>query len=308
MKHLISLLSALMLVPVATLQAQLTPCWVLPEMNAPRVQRIVLDSKTIAMQVSYHVFTPEIYQKEKSRQFPVLYWLHGTGGGMQGIPKLSSLFDRAMQEGKIPPMIVVFPNGLKESMWCDSKDNTTPVETLLIREIIPHVDETHRTIKAPEGRIIEGFSMGGFGAARLGFKHPQLFGAVSILAGGPLDLDFRGARATANPAERARIMEEVFGDDIDYYKAQHPITIAEKQAELLRNKIMIRIAVGSRDRSGMEIRAYSERLTKLKIEHAFTIVPEVGHDTLALLNGLGEANWRFYQMALNNIQKNSLKE
>lgn len=27
----------------------------------------------------------------------MLYWLHGTGGGLPGIPRLSGFFDRAMQ-------------------------------------------------------------------------------------------------------------------------------------------------------------------------------------------------------------------
>lgn len=36
------------------------------------------------------------------------------------------------------------------------------------------------------------------------------------------------------------------------------------------------------------------RDTELQIEHTFTQMPGVGHDTLALLRGLGEANWGFY--------------
>ena len=41
-------------------------------------------------------------------------------------------------------------------------------------------------------------------------------------------------------------------------------------------------------------RAFSDRLTELKIEHSFIKVPGVGHDTLGLLRGLGDANWPFY--------------
>ncbi|MFM7182992.1 MAG: alpha/beta hydrolase [Verrucomicrobiales bacterium] len=298
MKQCRTFLTALLLTPLAPLHAQQAPRWVLPEVDAPRVQRVLFDSKAAGRQVSCHVFTPEICETEKERRFPVLYWLHGTGGGLPGIPRLSELFDRAMREGKIPPMLVVFSNGLTGSMWCNSKDGTAPIETVIIKELIPHVDATFRTVAAREGRILEGFSMGGFGAARLGFKYPQLFGAVSILAGGPLDLDFSGPRATANPAGRERILKEAFGGDLDYYRAQHPITIAEQQAAAVRGKGIVRIAVGSRDSSGPLNRAYSEHLTKLKIDHTFSIVPEAGHDTLALLQGLGEANWVFYRQAL----------
>lgn len=303
MKHTLTLLTALLFAPLAALHAQQAPLWVLPEVDAPRVHRVLFESKAAGRQVSYHVFTPEIYAAKKDRRFPVLYWLHGTGGGLPGIPRLSAFFDRATQEGKIPPMIVVFPNGLAGSLWCDSKDGTAPIETVVITELIPHVDATFRTVAGREGRIIEGFSMGGFGAARLGFKYPQLFGAVSILAGGPLGLDFAGPRATANPTERERILKAAFGGDLDYYRAQHPITIAEQQADAVRGKGIVRIAVGSRDSSGPLNRAYSEHLTKLKIDHTVSIVPEAGHDTLALLQGLGEANWEFYQKAFARIRK-----
>lgn len=271
--------------------------------DAPRVERRSFESRAAKTTVSYHMVKPQAYDMDGEPRFPVLYWLHGTGGGLLGIPKISEFFDRAMQEGHIPPMLVVFANGLSESMWCDSKDGGTPIETVLIKELIPHIDATYRTIAAREGRIIEGFSMGGYGAARLGFKYPQLFGAVSILAGGPLDLDFAGPRASGNPAERARILKEAFGGDLDYYRAEHPITIAEQQSDAVRGKVMVRMAVGSLDSSGPLNRAYSAHLTQLKIDHNFFMVPDVGHDTLALLQALGEKNWEFYCNALSKLPK-----
>ena len=188
-----------------------------------------------------------MYDTEKERKFPVLYWLHGTGGGVGGIAPLSALFDRAIREGKIPPMLVVFANGLASSMWCDSKDGTVPMETVVVKELVPRIDATFRTIAGLEGRLIEGFSMGGYGAARLGFKHHYIFGAVSILSGGPLDLELRGPRATANPAERERLLQTVYGGDLDYFKAQSPWTLAEKIAAAVRGRRRVRQAVGDRD-------------------------------------------------------------
>ena len=266
--------------------------------RAPRVEFHTFESKAAKAKVSYHLYTPNAYETEKERRFPVLYWLHGSGGGLQGIAPVSAWFDAAIREGKIPPMLVVFPNGMASSMWCDSKDGTVPMETIVIKELLPHIDATFRTLATREGRIIEGFSMGGYGAARLGFKYPQLFGAVSILAGGPLDLDFSGPRATGNPAERERILNGTFGGDLDYYRSQNPITVAEQQADALRGKVRIRIAVGARDNTGPLNHAYSEHLKKLDIAHTFTIVADVGHDTPGLLTGLGEANWEFYRKAL----------
>jgi enterochelin esterase-like enzyme len=299
MKPTLTLLTALLLALLAALaQERQAPSWTTPAVRAPRVEYRTFQSKVAKTVVSFHVFTPEIYDTEKERRFPVLYWLHGTGGGEKGIAPMAAFFDRAIREGKIAPMLVVFPNGMAASMWCDSKDGMVPMETVVTQELVPHIDASFRTLATREARIVEGFSMGGYGAARLGFKYPQLFGAVSVLAGGPLDLDFAGPRAKGNPAERERILNGTFGGDLDYYRAVHPITIAAQQADAVRGKMRVRIVAGARDNTGPLNRAYSDHLKKLNIAHTFTVVPDVGHETLALLKGLGEENWNFYRSAL----------
>jgi len=136
--------------------------WVLPEVNAPRVQRVLFDSKTAGQPVSCHVFTPESYDTEKERRFPVLYWLHGSGGSTSAaVAQIAQRYGEAMRAGKIPPMIMVFPNGLPMGMWCDWKDGSVKLETMFIEELIPHIDRSFRTQAKREGRIIEGFSMAG---------------------------------------------------------------------------------------------------------------------------------------------------
>ena len=275
--------------------------WTLPPVTAPRVRHHSFQSTTAKAAVSFHLYTPAVYDTETERRFPVLYWLHGTGGGRGGIAPVSALFNQAMREGKIPPMLIVFPNGLATSMWCDSKDGKVPMETVVVKELIPHIDASFRTIASREGRLIEGFSMGGYGAARLGLKYPDVFAGFSCLAGGPLDLDLAGPRATGNPEERERLFQGTFGGDLDYYRAQSPLTLATQQADAVRGKLRIRIAAGLRDNTGPLNRAFSDRLTELKIEHIFTKVPDVGHNTLALLRGLGEANWQFYREAFASV-------
>lgn len=274
------------------------PSWVTPAVRAPRVTHHTFESSAIQSKVSFHAYTPEVYEVEKERRFPVLYWLHGTGGGLAGIAPVSAWFDAAIREGKMPPVVVVFPNGLATSMWCDSKDGAVPMETIVVKELIPHIDATFRTIAKREGRIIEGFSMGGYGAARLGLKFPEVFGAVSCLAGGPLDLDFQGPRTRANPAERENILRTTFGGDLDHFRAQSPLTLAEKQAAAVRGKVIMRVAVGSRDFTAALNRDFSSLLKKLDIAHTYVEVPGVGHETLPLLRGLGDEQWQFYRAAL----------
>ena len=167
--------------------------------------------------------------------------------GNENGPDPTSVFDDAIRKDKIPPMLIVFPNGMASSMWCDSKDGKVRMEQVVIQELLPLVDRDFRTIGKREGRVIEGFSMGGYGAARLGFKYSELFGTVSILAGAPLDLEFKGPRAVGNPKERERILQNTFGGDIDYYNSQSPLTLAEKYSTTVKDKARVRMAVGTRD-------------------------------------------------------------
>ena len=72
------------------------------------------------------------------------------------------------------------------------------------------MDHTYRTMAARETRAVEGFSMGGYGAAHLGFKHPDFFGVVSIRAGaltdsvewGPMEGALGGRRKTMQSAPK----------------------------------------------------------------------------------------------------------
>ncbi|MDZ7815725.1 MAG: alpha/beta hydrolase-fold protein [Planctomycetota bacterium] len=161
-------------------------------------------SSAAKTKTSYFVFIPRPYHNMKNRRCPVIYWLHGTGNGRIGVTPLSKFFAKAMRNKDMPLALVVFPNGLGNSMWVDSKDGSIPMETLLMTELIPHVDSTYRTIADRNGRIIEGWSMGGYGAPRLAMTYPDVFCAVSILAGGPLQPDFHvcPARGGVKPSKR----------------------------------------------------------------------------------------------------------
>lgn len=271
--------------------------WVTPAVTAPRLQFHSFESAAAKSKVSYHVYTPEAYDKDQERRFPVLYWLHGTGGGLAGVARLTARFDAAICAGKVLPMLVVFANGLKTSMWCDSKNGDVPMETVVVKELVPHVDATFRTVASREGRIVEGFSMGGYGAARLGFKHPNVFGFVSILGAGPLDLEFQGPRATAQPGEREHIFETVWGSDLDYFRAQSPWVWAEQNRDALARSTRIRQVVGDRDAMLAANRDLDRHLTRLGIPHDFLVLPGIGHSPLAVLDALGESNWEFYRAA-----------
>lgn len=272
------------------------PQWVTRAIEAPGVDFRTFDSAAVGCAVSYHVYLPAEYAAEPDRRFPVLYWLHGSLGGLRGIAPLSAHFGSAMREGHVPPMIVVFVNGLRLSMWVDFKDGSIPMETVVIDELVPEIDASFRTIASREGRIVEGFSMGGYGAMRLGLKYPDVFGAASSLAGGPLQKEFTHS-PRIDPIRRETVLRTVFGGDHDYYRAQSPWALAEQYARGDRDDLLLRVVIGEEEM--LEVtQTFVEHLEELEIPHTFSLLPGVGHDTRDVLRALGEGGWAFYREAL----------
>lgn len=272
--------------------------WVTEKVDAPGIVFRTFESAAAAGSVSYHVFVPAEHASPTAR-LPALYWLHGTLGGVGGIRPVAAHFDAEIRAGRIPPMLVVFVNGLPRRLWADSKNGSAPVETVFIEELIPEVDRSFRTLASREGRILEGFSMGGYGAARLGFAHPDLFAGISILAGGPLDLDLDGPRARRNPRLREFLITEVCGGDFDYFRGLSPWTTAAAAApEFRRRSTVVRHAVGSRDDTLEVNRQFHERMTDVGIDHGYHEIADVGHDARAVLAALAAIDSDFYRRAL----------
>jgi pimeloyl-ACP methyl ester carboxylesterase len=271
--------------------------WVSPARTATRVQYRTFESAAVGSPVSYHIYTPEIYDSATTQRFPVVYWLHGSGGGGPGLPLLAARLDSAIRAGKIPPMLVVFPNGLLLGMWVDWKSGRVPMETVVIKELIPHIDATFRTIPTREGRLIEGFSMGGYGAARLAFKYPHLFAAVSLLAPGPVQEELTAASSNRTTPEQTRmVLDTIYGGDQEYFKAQSPWQLAERNVDAVR-RLRIRHVIGDSDNTLQTSRDFHDRLTRLNIPHDFILLPGVPHNPRRVFDALGERHLEFYREA-----------
>jgi len=275
--------------------------WTTPPVSAPGVEYRTFSSAAAGTTVSYHIYLPPAYAAQPNRRFPVLYWLHGSGGPTQGIAQVASYFASGMTQGRIPPMLVVIPNGMTYSMWCNSKNGVVPMETVVIDDLIPHIDATFRTVAQRSGRILDGFSMGGAGTARLGFRRPDLFAGVSMLGAGPIQDDFldEPPGSAIPPKQRAAIYQMVWGSDPLYYLAQNPKTIVTDRAEaVIAAQIRVRQGIGSLDTLVPMNEEFSALLNSLGIAHTFTVLPGLDHNAGAVLNTLGQANWDFYNAAL----------
>ncbi|MBX3385017.1 MAG: hypothetical protein KF768_00440 [Phycisphaeraceae bacterium] len=279
--------------------ARTTVQWVTREVRAPGVTFHTFDSDLIKGKVSYHLYRPAAYTAQPDRRFPVVYWLHGSGGGLPGIARLAEHFDRAIEVGKAPPFLVVFVNGLVEGMYVDWKDGSVPLESVIVKELVPHVDATHRTIPTRQARLLDGFSMGGYGAARLGFEHRDLFASVSMIGAGPMQAELVQA-PRAGRQRAAEVLQRVYGGDQSYFRRVSPRAIAERHAESIAKGTLIRIVIGDLDETYPANLDFHRHLESLNIPHTWKVLKGVAHDPMRSLEALGDENWSFYRAAFDN--------
>jgi putative tributyrin esterase len=151
--------------------------------NAATVDTI--DVVSAAMNKTYKaaVVTPNSYAKNQAA-YPVLYLLHGGGGHFRDW--LSSTPDKMVVKNLADQynMIIVMPEGETFGWYMDSPFNKeNQFETHIIKEVIPKIDATYRTVKTNKGRVITGLSMGGHGAMYLSTRHPDMFCAAGTMSG-----------------------------------------------------------------------------------------------------------------------------
>jgi len=250
------------LLPAATQAAE--PSWLMPPISGTNLHYETFYSNTVSQLVSYVIFLPPGYDTETTRRYPVSYWLHGIGGSQTGVPTMATRNTNAINTGKVEPFIVVYVNGMVNSGYTDE---IYPVETVTITELIPHIDATYRTINDRNARMAEGFSMGGAGAGYWGFKYPELFGSVAIMAG-------------AHIASPSKVM-----------------TALNQNIESIRGRTLIRVAVGESDGLLADNTEFHQELETLSIVHEFSTHPGVAHSPNPIYDALGENNWPFYNDA-----------
>jgi acetyl esterase/lipase len=231
-------------------------------------------------EASYRVYLPPDYETSKTRRYPVIYYLHGANEHSRAgivemyVPRL----DAAVRSGIMPPVIVIVVQGM--SGYRD------PMETMIVKDLIPHVDATYRTIAKREARAIEGHSMGGGGSLRIGFKYPDLFGSVAAFAAAVSI----GNRPGAAPAEAAPATET-------------PMTLLQKNVDKIRGRTNIRLIVGELDSMTKgPNEEFDKLLTKMNVAHSFTVSKGAPHSVEETMARLEINPFEYYAKVFANVK------
>ncbi len=245
-----------------------------------RVDCDAMNSRVLKQVVHYCVLLPGSYDMPagKSRRYPILYFLHGLGDNEQSLFKSGgwTLTDDLREEGKIGDFLIVAPEG-KRSFYINSADGKVPYSNFFIQEFMPYIEGKYRIATGRAGRAITGISMGGYGALRFAFAHPELFSAVSaqsaaLITDTPQELNAAGGSGTP----MSGLLENVFG---------HPINLAHWQRNsvfsLARNnqvalhKLAMYFNCGQDDDYGFEKGAAElhRELEREGVNHEFHLYP-----------------------------------
>jgi S-formylglutathione hydrolase FrmB len=269
-KFLLPILFLLLLAVVsAPAQQPATP----PNANEQRalVKTFKLDSRLMARQISYNVVLPPSYNTEKDARFPVLYLLHGFGGDYKGYTERTKIPEYAAQHR----IIIVFPEG-GNSFYTDS--TTRPddkYESYIAGELIPEVDKNLRTIANRKARAVAGFSMGGYGALKFGFKYPDKFVLAASISGSVAAASWRKPEDITSPANIKNAVLSVFGEKNTAALEANDLfkIIGDLPPEKIAGLPFIYFACGTEDFLIGQNRNFATLLFEKKIPHEFRQLP-----------------------------------
>jgi len=269
-----------------------------------RIDCNAMESHVLGQTIHYCVMLPPGYDTATAglspRQYPVLYYLHGLGDNEQTLFKTGgwNVIEDLRQQGQIDSFLVVAPEG-RNSFYINSADGRVRYSDFFIHEFIPYI-ETHYSIRRERSaRAISGFSMGGYGALRFAFAHPEIFSSVSAQS---------AAILTASPQETTAAMHSgtsldktlgpAFGNPINVaHWDQNSLFVLARKNRLRVTALSIYFNCGREDEFGFEKGAaeLDRQLQAEGIKHEFHLYPG-NHDTAYCLSHLGET-LRFHSRA-----------
>jgi S-formylglutathione hydrolase FrmB len=266
-----------------------------------RIDCSALQSKILHRAVRYCVMLPASYDKDGSKKYPVLYFLHGLGENEQTLINSGGwgLIEDLRQQNKVGDFLMVAPEG-RGSFFINSADGHERYGDFFLSEFLPYIETHYRIIRDRKDRGVTGLSMGGYGALRLAFAHPELFGSVSaqsaaLITESPKELDAEAR--SAGPV--ARLLGGIFGNPINvaHWRQNNPFDLARKNQIQLKTQA-IYINCGQQDEYGFADGAsrMHKQLLAEGVRHEFHLYAG-GHNADYFLAHMGETiefHWRIF--------------
>ena len=163
------LASSFLCVAVACHQEQLPPPSDHPRLTPyVTIEDVQFHSASLQRDMPYRAILPA--NLPHNQKLPVIYLLHGGGGGYRDWSNYSDVA-RFSEQG----FVLIMPEGSSSYYMNAAERSQDRYEDYLTHDLIADVESRFPAWGGREHRAIVGVSMGGFGALVLGLKHPHLF-------------------------------------------------------------------------------------------------------------------------------------
>jgi enterochelin esterase-like enzyme len=233
-------------------------------------------------QITVSVYTPPGYTT--ARRYPTVYVVPWSVNSWQRGARITASLDGSIDAGTIPPAVYVWASALggpyTDSECTDSHDGRERYETFLTSTLIAAVDGRFSTIATPAGRTVMGMSQGGFCAAELLTRHPDVFGSAISFSG------YYTAGIVSNQTVNAHLP---FGGDAALIASHSPVLAVGRLATDVRRSIL-QVVVGDPREAfyGSQMQSYVAALHRAGVA-VDEIVDPLGHSWACVRHDLATA-------------------
>lgn len=236
------------------------------EKNPQYVTHRTFYSELYSHEIGYNIYLPPDYLKS-SKKYPVAYHFHGwMGDESSEIWIMEKIYSNRQY-------ITVFPNN---SPVIEGNENL-PVESMIINELIPHIDGNYRTNATRLNRIVSGFSLGGYMAFLCAVKYLELFASVTAYAGTYHHFYYKDYCGVGKPMEKAvEIYKNMMNDDKCFDRDN--ILNLRQNVDKVRDNLQITLIVGTADPLICDNEIFHLYLNSLNISHDYKKINGVGHE------------------------------
>lgn len=251
-----------------------------PSRAAGRAECRLIPSRILGRRVAYCALLPPSYDRDTSRRFAILYFLHGLGENEQVLPNSGAwnLIEDLWDQKSIGEFVIVTPDA-DRSFYINSRDGRVRYEDFFLREFLPLIERRYRVRADRVHRGISGVSMGGYGSLRFGFRDPELFGSVSAHSAALLAQLPRARLGSSGERALSTALGGAFGAPFDpaFWDRNSPFALVRNGPRPVGTKIYF--DCGTEDEYGFNVgaQAFHDLLVSRGIPHEFHLYPG-GHD------------------------------
>jgi S-formylglutathione hydrolase FrmB len=133
-------------------------CISTPLLATGRVECNSVPSKILARPVSFCVVLPPSFDEDKTRHFPILYFLHGLGDNEQFFVHSGAwnLVEDMRDKGELKDFLIATPDA-RSTFYINARDGQERYEDFLVQEFLPYIEKHYRAAPGRANRAISAF-------------------------------------------------------------------------------------------------------------------------------------------------------